>query len=114
MNTYNPDVWKVIKVIDPDAPSRYRVLGGWYGGYSDGDSWQLSSGIVKCVEHEYYYEFTNISGSVYNCHKACERTSLLTGSLLLAWAEGMEAVGGQVITLDIEGGDKVELDNVQI
>lgn len=63
MTVYTPDSWVVLKLKD-----HYRVLGGWTGGYLNGDSWRLNSGIV---EHDFdgdYWYFYGSSGSCYKCY----------------------------------------------
>jgi hypothetical protein len=60
-----PDNWVVVKV-DEDF---YKVLAGWSGGYLDGDSWRLNSGISKVKDDGDYWLFIGASGSVYQCHK---------------------------------------------
>jgi len=63
---YNPDGWVVIK-IDSDDP-HYRVFGSWSGGYLEGDSWRMNSGIVKVEIKDDFYLFYGHSGSIYRCH----------------------------------------------
>lgn len=66
MTEYNPDSWVVIKITHEDQ-TFYKVLGGWGGGYLDGDSWRLNSGIEKC-EYDVANDkwcFYGSSGSVY-------------------------------------------------
>lgn len=65
---YTPNKWMIIKIRGGEL---YKVFGSWAGGYLDGDSWQLNSGIVKCTEDEDYYYFYGYSGSCYQCHKSC-------------------------------------------
>lgn len=67
MSYYTPDNWVVIH-IKGDNP-HYRVLAGWSGGYTQGDSWKLNSGITKVIEEDDYYLFIGSSGSTYACHK---------------------------------------------
>jgi hypothetical protein len=69
MSEYLPDNWVVLKIMQPDQDTLYKVLGGWSGGYLDGDSWRLNSGVTKVKEDGDYYEFYGESGSVYKCHK---------------------------------------------
>jgi len=69
MSEYNPDSWVIIKITVPDQKTIYKVLGGWSGGYLDGDSWQLNSGIAKVEKNGDYFDFHGYSGSVYKCHK---------------------------------------------
>ena len=77
---YSPDVWVIL-----EAGNTRKVLGGWYGGFANSNSWRLSSGITRIVEHNDYYEIHNESGSIYKCHKDYERTSVLTESLFQKW-----------------------------
>jgi len=67
MTSYTPDNWVVLK-INGDDP-HYRVLGGWSGGYAQGSSWRMNSGITRVEEDETYFKFFGASGSVYYCHK---------------------------------------------
>lgn len=64
--TYTPDNWVIIK-FKGDEP-HYRVLAGWSGGYTTGDSWRMNSGITS---HEFdgdYWHFYGSSGSCYKCY----------------------------------------------
>ena len=62
---YKPDRWVVLKL-----PAGNKVLGGWSGGYLDGDSWRLNSGIKEAhTEDNGLFFFTGHSGSVYKCHR---------------------------------------------
>ena len=64
MKTTNPEKWVVLKLGD-----NYKVLATWYGGYFDGDSWKLNSGITEVSEDDDYFYFHGYSGSIYKCHK---------------------------------------------
>lgn len=75
MNT--PDCWVVVRMRHNDDTID-KVLAGWYGGYLNGDSWKLSSGIATTEEFNDRYEFTNQSGSVYVCYKKRERMNGIT------------------------------------
>lgn len=68
MTEYNPDSWVVIKMTHNDK-TFYKVLGGWSGGYLNGDSWRLNSGIERVELEGDVYKFDGSSGSVYSCHK---------------------------------------------
>lgn len=68
MTEYNPDSWVVIKMTHKDQ-TFYKVLGGWSGGYLNGTSWRLNSGVEKVKLDNDRYMFYGASGSVYNCHK---------------------------------------------
>ena len=65
--TYNPDSWVVVKC---PTDGHMRVLAGWFGGYTQSDSWRINSGITKCEETERgTFKFYGSSGSVYSCNK---------------------------------------------
>lgn len=69
MSDYNPDKWMVVKITGNDSPPVYKVFACWSGGYLDGDSWKLNSGITKVTEKTDYLFFDGSSGSVYACRK---------------------------------------------
>ena len=64
---YRPEEWQIIRVEGTNP--HYRVFGSWRGGFLDGDSWRLNSGIVRVEEDETQYHFYGNTGSVYSCHK---------------------------------------------
>ena len=64
---YIPDKWVIIKIKGEDP--HYRVLAGWSGGYTTGDSWRMNSGITKVEFRHDQYIFYGSSGSQYICHK---------------------------------------------
>jgi hypothetical protein len=64
---YTPDNWIVIKVKGKDP--HYKILAGWSGGYTTGDSWRINSGIVKVEETDDSFLFYGSSGSCYKCSK---------------------------------------------
>ena len=67
MNEYMPDNWVVIKFKGDDP--HYRVLAGWSGGYTTGDSWRMNSGIVRVEQTKFLYKFYGSTGSCYVCSK---------------------------------------------
>ena len=93
MSNYTPDNWVVIK-MDGDA-AHYRVLAGWSGGYLDGNSWKVNSGIDRVETDDDYYRFYGLSGSCYSCHK---ETYMLRANCAHIWAR-----------LQTIHGDKVEM-----
>ena len=72
-NKYYPDNWVVISVGGNNP--HYRIMAGWGGGYTQGTSWRINSGIssVKLIESNYH--FYGDSGSCYVCHKDYYRIS---------------------------------------
>lgn len=79
VDDYTPDIWVILK-IDGDDP-HYRVLGGWYGGYLDPDSWRLNSGITKHDFDGDYWYFYGSSGSCYKCYVDSYRMNTVTGGV---------------------------------
>jgi hypothetical protein len=67
MRNYFPDNWVVIK-LNGDDP-HYRVLAGWSGGYTTGDSWKMNSGITNVEEDQDVFRFRGTTGSWYTCRK---------------------------------------------
>jgi hypothetical protein len=66
MSEYRPDSWVVLKLTNK-GETCYKVLGGWAGGYTQGSSWRLNSGITK-AEYDVSndaWRFYGSSGSVY-------------------------------------------------
>ena len=97
MSTYTPDKWLVVKIsIENDTID--KVCANWYGGYLNGDSWKLSSGITETVEFEDRFEYTNHSGSLYICYKGREGMNSYGASVLHGLTEDVTTAGG---TLEI-------------
>lgn len=62
--TEEPESWVVLKI-----PDGYKVFATWTGGYLDGDSWKINSGIKEVEEDYNNYYFIGFSGSCYKCDK---------------------------------------------
>ena len=95
---YNPDKWLVIKINGTDP--HYRVFGSWYGGYLDGDSWRMNSGITKVSEEGEYYLFEGTSGSVYKCHKNAHGISGYGSDVLNHYIKNQPELDIQIIPED--------------
>lgn len=89
---YRPNNWVVIKLDDGKDP-HYRVLAGWSGGYLDGDSWRMNSGITGVEESDDYYYFSGSSGSTYRCGKGSYILRMNTAGI---WARLQELHGDKV------------------
>jgi hypothetical protein len=83
MNKYTPDKWVVVKIEGAEFPLTYKVFACWYGGYLNGDSWKMNSGITKVTKEEDCYLFEGYSGSVYKCHKDTYGSNNYGASILL-------------------------------
>ena len=85
-NIYCPDKWVVLRLKAGKLDSGiYKVLGGWSGGYLDGDSWRLNSGIERVTIDGDYFEFHGYSGSVYRCHKGAYGFNMISGGQYHSW-----------------------------
>jgi len=95
MNNHHPDNWVIIKFKGDDP--HYRVLAGWSGGYTTGDSWRMNSGIVAVEEDEHFYRFWGSSGSAYNCGKNSYGLRMNNAGI---WNRLKEQYGDKVEMLD--------------
>jgi len=65
-----PERYVLIKIHNSDRTKIvYRVFASWAGGYLNGDSWRMNSGVVKVEISEDHYTFVGYSGSKYVCKK---------------------------------------------
>ena len=82
MSEYTPDRWVVVKITGNEYPPVHKVFACWYGGYLDGDSWKLNSGITRAYEEGQCFMFDGSSGSTYACHKSQYGTNLYGSGVL--------------------------------
>ena len=94
---YTPDKWVIVKISN-DGESIYKIMGGWSGGYTNGDSWRLNSGIKSVQEHASFFEIKGFSGSIYECSKESYGTNMVTQGELTYWKS--PAVGLDITVLD--------------
>jgi len=102
MSDYNPDKWVVVKITGKDTPPVHKVFASWYGGYLDGDSWKLNSGITRAYEDGQRVMFDGSSGSTYACHKASYGTNLYGQGVLNNLIDKIERAGGTCSILSEE------------
>jgi hypothetical protein len=102
MNDYNPDKWVVVKITGKETPPVHKVFACWVGGYLDGDSWKLNSGITKVSEKTDYYFFDGSSGSCYACRKGMYGTSSYGQGVLNNLIDKIERAGGTIEVLPQE------------
>lgn len=92
---YFPDNWVVIFINGNDP--HYRVLGGWSGGYLQGDSWRMNSGIVRAEQDGDHYKFYGSTGSCYVCHKDAYGLRMNNAHI---WNRLKENHGDKVLLMD--------------
>ena len=93
---YVPDCWVVLELGNASQTIR-KVFAGWYGGFTQGDSWKLSSGIVEAQEFDNRWEFKNHSGSLYVCYKAANRMSGYMTGIYNNWLAEAQDAGHYVV-----------------
>jgi len=101
---YNPDLWTIVAVTHKEDVY-YRVLASWYGGYTRGDSWKLSSSIERLDDFGDHYEANNSSGSVYILPKNNVGMSSYSASVL---ANLMDECPPEVV-MEVVDVEKVKL-----
>lgn len=102
--SYIPDNWVVVKIHGDDP--HYKVLAGWSGGYTTGDSWRMNSGIVRVDETENAFLFYGSTGSCYDCHKEAYGLRMNNAHV---WARLQELHGDKVELMD-ENTDWLNMD----
>lgn len=103
MSEYTPDKWIILEMETQgeDGPI-CKVFGNWYGGFAGSDSWKLSSGITKIVEHEDHYEIHNVSGSIYDCFKHAHGVNFYGSSVLNRFMEQAKKSDGKYTIKEID------------
>jgi hypothetical protein len=81
MSEYTPDYWVVLKVHLNSDVLHYRILAGWVGGFAEGHSWKISSGIESVSHSDGMFTFPQTSGSIYRCYEHCERLNSYMSSI---------------------------------
>ena len=89
-NNYHPDKWILIEIKGDDP--HYRVFGCWLGGYLDGDSWRMNSGITEVYETDTSYNFVGFSGSTYFCNKESYGLTLYGAQVVAQYEEKLKGL----------------------
>lgn len=87
LREYVPDRWVLLKITTPDAPPTFKVFATWYGSFTTGDSWKLSSGVCGLAVIDNVIYFENVSGSMYICNTNRVGTSGYTGGILQSFKD---------------------------
>ena len=105
MSEYNPDKWVIVR-FKREEEVWHKVLGSWYGGYLDGDSWRLSSGLNSIEEDGDFYLMKNHSGSVYKCHKKMNGMHLTSAGIYENIKEQADENNVEVSLIDVKQFNK--------
>jgi hypothetical protein len=71
--TYVPDCWVLVRLESEEFGVVNKILASFYGGYPQGNSWKLSSGIISVEHSDDVYTISLTSGSTYICYENSER-----------------------------------------
>jgi hypothetical protein len=107
MSDYTCDNWVVIKMKGDDP--HYRLLVGTSGGYLDGDSWRMNSGITKVEEDEAFYYFYGSSGSRYRCCNFTKSSYTLRMNNTGIWDQ-LQQIHGDKVEMMPEDTDWMNMD----
>jgi hypothetical protein len=91
MNEYLPDNWVIIKIKGDDP--HYKTLSGWSGGYTQGSSWRMNSGITNVEEDSDAFRFKSATGSWTVCRKGAYGLRMNNAHV---WAKLQEIHGDKV------------------
>jgi hypothetical protein len=105
-----PDKWVVIG-ITKKGQTVYKIFGSCAGGYLDGDSWKLNSGIESLTEDDNNYYFKGYSGSVYKCNKNHYGVATSYSQSVLENFQRVALEGNMKITIFEENNRKQQIDN---
>ena len=102
MSEYCPDRWIVLEFTHGETVIR-KLFGGWYGGYTGGDSWKLNSGITAIRIYKDLFEFDGYSGSMYQCNRHNYGMSSYMLGIWTGWkkqSDSQEGVSLRILELD--------------
>lgn len=100
--TYRPDRWVVIKITNDEGKFHHRVFGSWFGGFADGNSWKMNSGIESVTENGDEYLFHGTSGSTYSCIKDTYGTHMYGEGVLQSYIEDAPKIGASIEVLPMD------------
>ncbi len=107
---YTPDRWIILEITTPEEVL-YKVFAMWYGGYCNGDSWKVNSGITDCSFDGECYTFEGYSGSTYVCHNDCYGLSAYGAGVVCTWQEALKDATIEVleegVVLELFGKEKL-------
>ena len=102
MSEYTPDRWTMLEITGLGSKPIRKIFAGWYGGFTQGDSWKLNSGVTAVrIDAEGHYEFDGQSGSTYFCHANTHGMSVYMYSVLTDWRNMYPHVDFKEIDLEM-------------
>lgn len=104
---YYPDKWLVLRLITPEE-TFYKVFATWYGGYYQGDSWKLNSGIESCSIKEGRIEFLGSSGSIYSCMFDMQGTTGYGSTVLSGLVDSANGTGVSIEVVMFDSIDELK------
>jgi len=83
---YVPDAWVILKIVEADSGKKiFRVLSGFFGGFTQGDSWRCNSGITKIKDEGDRLSIEGFSGSTITAVKTKNGLIGITEEVLKTW-----------------------------
>ena len=108
-----PQRW-VIVGFKKGEETYHKVFASWAGGYLDGDSWRMNSGITKVEEDDRHFYFYGFSGSCYKCHKdGYGVATTYSQSVLEGSCESAKELGGVEMWVMAQDNDWMNLLNTK-
>lgn len=108
---YFPDKWLVVK-ISSEEDTHYRIFACWYGGFANGDSWKLNSGIKEIEVVNEAFRFIGDSGSRYIGSVNNYGISGYGSGVLSSLIAGQASIGVEVTKLDEQEAIKYILETI--
>ena len=98
MREYRPDRWVLVRITNNKTGDvHHRFLAGWYGGFTFGDRWKLSSGLIEdqiMIRSDGSFESPQSSGSCYIVYPSSIGMSGYMRSVAHSFMEDAEASNG--------------------
>ena len=110
-NIKQPNSWVILEIKQDNDTPIYKILASWYGGYLGGDEWKLNSGIKEVKRSEEFVDFIGHSGSIYRCHRNCERFSGIMSSVYSGFRNAISedgTINASIEPILLEEFDKLE------
>jgi hypothetical protein len=96
---YHPHKWLLLRITDGEP--LYKVFASFYGGYLDGDSWKMNSGITGIEDCGDCFRIHGYSRSVYVCPKESYGASAYGFSVVCRFEELSEGKLVHIPTLEL-------------